>query len=80
MDHNNLRFFIDTKNLSSQQVCWVQELSQYHFWIDYCQGRVNVAEDALLRFSQKSQNKKDELRAKNGQIFYHLQNSLINPA
>ena len=37
-DHNNLRHFMDTKSLSSRQVRWAQELSQYHFQIDYRQG------------------------------------------
>ena len=31
MNHNNLRRFMDIKSLSSRQVCWTQELSQYHF-------------------------------------------------
>ncbi len=30
-DYNNLQRFIDTKNLSFKQVCWVQELSRYYF-------------------------------------------------
>ncbi len=30
-DYNNLCWFMDTKSLSSRQVCWAQELSQYHF-------------------------------------------------
>ncbi len=30
-DYNNLRQFMDTKSLSSCQVRWTQELSQYHF-------------------------------------------------
>ncbi len=34
-DHNNLQRFMDTKNLSSRQVRWAQELSRYHFQIDY---------------------------------------------
>ena len=34
-DHNNLCQFMDTKSLSSRQVCWVQDLSRYHFRIDY---------------------------------------------
>ena len=34
-DHNNLRRFIDTKSLSSRQVRLAQELSRYHFRIDY---------------------------------------------
>ena len=46
-DHNNLRWFIDTKNLSSRQVRWAQKLSCYHFQINYCQGKANRTADAL---------------------------------
>ena len=35
-DYNNLRQFMDIKSLSSRWVCWAQELSCYHFQIDYC--------------------------------------------
>ena len=34
-DHNNLCYFMDTKSLSSRQIRWAQELSQYHFRINY---------------------------------------------
>ncbi len=34
-DHNNLQRFMDSKSLSSRQVRWAQELSRYHFRIDY---------------------------------------------
>ncbi len=34
-DHNNLQCFMDTKSLSFRQVRWAQELSRYHFRIDY---------------------------------------------
>ena len=78
MDHNNFRHFMDTKNLSSKQDCWAQKLSQYYFQIDYCQGKANATVDALSKFSQRSQDKKNELQAKNGQIFHRLQNSLTN--
>ena len=49
-NHNNLRWFIDTKSLSSHQVRWTQELSRYHFQIDYCQDKANRAVNALFRF------------------------------
>ena len=49
-DHNNLRRFMDTKSLSSRQVRWAQELSRYHFQINYCQGKANTAANALSRF------------------------------
>ena len=77
-DYNNLRRFMDTKSLSSRQVRWAQELFQYHFRIDYRQGKANAAADALSRFPQRSQDEEDELRAENGQIFHRLQNSLTN--
>ena len=69
---------MDTKSLSSRQVRWAQELSRYYFRIDYRQGKANTAADALLRFSQKSQDKEDKLQAENGQILYYLQNLLTN--
>ena len=33
-DYNNFRRFMDRKSLSSRQVCWAQDLSQYHFWMN----------------------------------------------
>ena len=30
-NHNNLRWFMDTKSLSSKQACWAQKLFCYHF-------------------------------------------------
>ena len=77
-DHNNLRRFMDTKSLSSRQVRWAQELSRYHFRIDYRQGKANAAADALSRFPQRSQDEEEELQAENGQIFHCLQNSLTS--
>ena len=53
-DHNNLRLFMDTKSLSSCQVCWAQKLSRYHFRIDYYQGKANRAANTLFRYSQRS--------------------------
>ena len=72
MDYNNLCCFLDTKSLSSRQVRWAQEFSRYHFQINYHQGKVNAAVDALSRFLQRSQDEEDELRAENSQIFHHL--------
>ena len=51
-NHNNLRRFMETKSLSSRQVRWAQELSRYHFQIDYCQGKANEAADALSQYPQ----------------------------
>ena len=77
-NYHNLRRFINTKSLSSRHVRWAQKLSHYHFQIDYCQGKANAAADALSKFFQRSQDKKDELQAENDRIFHHLQNFQTN--
>ena len=77
-DYNNLHWFMDTKSLNSRQVCWAQELSCYHFWIDYCQGKANRAVNVLSRFLQRNQAKEDKLQTENTRILYKLQSSLIN--
>ena len=69
---------MDTKSLSSRQVRWAQELSRYHFQIDYCQGKANRAADALSRFLQRNQAEEDELRTENTRILHKLQSSLTN--
>ena len=60
-DHNNLRQFMDTKSLSSRQVRRADELSRYHFRIDYRQGKANGAADALSRFPQRDDKEKANL-------------------
>ena len=69
---------MDMKSLSSRQVRWAQELSRYHFQIDYRQGKGNGAADALSRFLQRNQAEEDELRTENTRIPYKLQSSLTN--
>ena len=50
IDNNNLCRSMDMKSLSSRQVRWAQELSQYYFRIDYHQDKANAAADDLSRF------------------------------
>ena len=69
---------MNTKSLTSQQVCWAQKLSQYYFGIDYYYSKANAAVDALSMFFQRRQNEENELWAENGHLFHHLQNSLTN--
>ncbi len=71
-DHNNLQRFMDTKSLSSRQVRWAQELSRYHFRIDYRQGKANGAADALSRYPQRSAEEEKILRAENTKILHRL--------
>ena len=71
-DYNNLRRFMDTKSLSSCQIRWAQELSRYHFQIDYYQDKANDAADALSCFSQRSYDEEEKLQAEKTQILYCL--------
>ena len=64
---------MNTKNLSSKQVCWAQKLSYYHFQIDYCQGKVNGAVDALFWYPQRSIKEEQSLHSKNVKILHPLQ-------
>ena len=77
-NHNNLRWFINTKSLSSRQVCWAQELSRYHFWIDYYQGKTKGTVDALSHFPRRSYDEEEKFRVGNTQILHYLQTSLTN--
>ena len=77
-NHNNLCRFMKTKNLSFHQVWWAQELLQYHFQINYYQGKANGAVYTLSRFPQKSDDKEEKLLAENSQILHWLQFLLTN--
>ena len=51
-DHNNLRYFMTTKELNRRQVCWAQFLSDYNFILEHRPGKENVVADALSRREQ----------------------------
>ena len=75
-DYNNLRWFIETKSMSSRQVRWAQELSCYQFQIDYHQGKANGAADTLSRYPQQSAEEEETLCSENVKILHCLQSSL----
>ena len=75
-NYNNLRQFMDTKNLGFCRVRWAQELSRYHLRIDYRQSKANGAANALSRFPQRSIDEEEKLWAENTQILHCLQSSL----
>ena len=75
-NYNNLRRFMEKKSLSSRQVRCTQELSHYHFWTHYCQGKANRAADALSRYLERSVKEEETLQAKNVKILHCLQSSL----
>ncbi len=67
---------MDTKSLSSKPVRWAQELSRYHFRIDYRQDKANRAADTLSQYPQRSAEEEETLRAENTKILHRLQSSL----
>ena len=67
---------METKSLSSRQVRWAQELSRYHFRIDYRQGKANGAADALSQYPQQSAEEEETLRAENVKILHRVQSLL----
>jgi len=43
-DHDNLRWFMKTKELSKRQVRWAEKLAEYHFDVVYRPGVLNPAD------------------------------------
>ncbi len=72
IDQKYLQRFIDTKNLSSRQVWRAQELSRYHFWIDYRQDKANRAANTLSWYPQQSVEEKKTLQVENTKILHRL--------
>ncbi len=42
-DHNNLRYFMTTKELNARQVRWAEKLAAFDFHIEYRRGKLNPA-------------------------------------
>ena len=43
-DHNNLRYFMTTKELNAKQVRWAEKLAAFDFTIEYRKGTLNPAD------------------------------------
>ena len=48
-NHNNLKYFLEQKELNERQKKWVRKVHAYDFEIEYVKGKNNVVVDALLR-------------------------------
>jgi hypothetical protein len=48
-DHNNLKYFLDQKDLNERQQKWVSKIQAYDFDIEFVKGKNNVVADALSR-------------------------------
>ena len=48
-DYNNLRFFLEQKQLQERQQKWISKIQAYDFDIEYVKGKNNVVADAVSR-------------------------------
>jgi hypothetical protein len=60
-DHNNLRYFTTTKQLSRRQARWAEYLSSFDYVIHYRAGRLGAKPDALTRRPDVYPKKSDQL-------------------
>ena len=59
-DHNNLRYFTTTKQLSRRQARWAEYLSSFDYVIHYRAGRLGAKPDALTRRPDVYPKKSDQ--------------------
>jgi hypothetical protein len=48
-DHNNLKYFLDQKDLSKKQQKWVSKIQAFYLDIEYVKGKRNIVANALSR-------------------------------
>jgi hypothetical protein len=48
-DHNNLKYFLEQKDLNECQQKWVTKVQAFDFDIEYVKGKRNIVADALSR-------------------------------
>jgi hypothetical protein len=48
-DHNNLKYFLEQKDLNERQKKWVTKVHAFDFDIEYVKGKKNIVVDALSR-------------------------------
>lgn len=61
-DHQSLRYFMSTKQLTSRQARWAEFLSQFRFIITYRAGKQNTVADALSRPSELALAQAEQLK------------------
>jgi hypothetical protein len=50
-NHNNLRYFLEKRDLSERHQKWVSKVEVYEFYIEYVKRNKNVVIDTLSRRS-----------------------------
>jgi hypothetical protein len=48
-DHNNLKYFLEQKDLNERKQKWVRKIQAYDFDIEFVKGKNNIVADALSR-------------------------------
>ena len=48
-NHNNLRYFLEQRDLNESQHKWVSKVQTYDFDIEYAKGKNNIVVDSLSR-------------------------------
>ncbi|MBW0488190.1 hypothetical protein O181_027905 [Austropuccinia psidii MF-1] len=71
-DHSSLQYFISSKVLTYCQAFWAKLLSEFHFTITYCPGRLVTLTDALSRWDTMYPERGVDFISKNPQNFHQL--------
>ncbi|MBW0548945.1 hypothetical protein O181_088660, partial [Austropuccinia psidii MF-1] len=71
-DHSSLQYFMSSKVLTFFQACWTRFLSEFHFTITYCPGRLATLPDALSCWDNVYTQRGVDLIRKNPQNFHQV--------
>ncbi|MBW0534889.1 hypothetical protein O181_074604 [Austropuccinia psidii MF-1] len=69
-DHSSLKYFMFSKVLACHQAHWAKFLSEFHFSITYCPGRLATLPDALARWEDMYPERGVDFISKNPPNFH----------
>ncbi|MBW0504221.1 hypothetical protein O181_043936 [Austropuccinia psidii MF-1] len=71
-DHSSLQYLMSSKVLTFCQACWAELLSEFHFTITYCPGRLPTLPDALSHWGDVYPERWVDFIRKNLQNFHQV--------
>ncbi|MBW0529643.1 hypothetical protein O181_069358 [Austropuccinia psidii MF-1] len=71
-DHSSLQYFMSSKVLTCFQAHWAEFLSEFHFTITYCAGRLATLPDSLSRWDDMYPERGVDFISKNPQNFHQI--------
>ncbi|MBW0581445.1 hypothetical protein O181_121160 [Austropuccinia psidii MF-1] len=71
-DHSSLQYFMSSKVLTCRQARWAEFLSEFHFSITYCPGRLATLPDALSHWDNVYPERGVDFISKNPQNFHQV--------